>query len=131
MIRISFIIEPLSEGKVELLQPVDVVVGKDLHQRAACLVTALSVLDVQRLETATVCYCLTSEFKKLAVVLIGRVQLVELERFKVVSLQEELLERPVLQLVRVAEVLDGEALEAMFFNDGMHELFEYRVDDLG
>ena len=63
----------MSEGKVELLQPVDMVVGKDLHQRTACLVTALRVLDVQRLEAATVCDCSTSELKKLAVVLNGRV----------------------------------------------------------
>ena len=44
---------------------------------------------------------------------------------KVVSLQEELLQWPVLQLVRVAEVLDGEVLEALFFIDGMHEFFKY------
>ena len=47
-----------------------------------------------------------------------------------VSLLHELLQRPLLQLVVVLEILDGEVLEALLCVDGAPDEVKHRVDDI-
>ena len=60
--------------------------------------------------------------------MLHRFKVGNLERFKVVGLLDELIQRPVLQLVHVAEVLNSKVLEALVQVDSATELVKHRVD---
>ena len=53
------------------------------------------------------------------------------EGFELVCLEDELPQRPLLQLVLVVEILDNEVLEALLFVDCTPKLVNDRVKNLG
>ena len=68
----------------------------------------------------------------MAAVIIRRVkQVCKFEGFELVCLEDELPQRPLLQLVRVPEIIDNDVLEALFFVDCTPKLVNHRVEYLG
>ena len=59
--------------------------------------------------------------------MLHRCKVGNLERFKVVGLLDELIQRPVLQLVHVAEVLNSKVLKALIYVDSATEHVKHRV----
>ena len=114
------------------MQAVDTTVSDGLHELFAICATAVCPLDVQGAKTSARIDCLRSEFEELAAVIICRERKLEkFEGFEVVCLEDELPQRPLLQLVLVPEILDNEVLEALFFVDCAAKLVNHRVKYLG
>ena len=68
---------------------------------------------MQRVEAVAISGNLSSEFEELAAVIICCIsQDGNFEGFKVMCLEEELLQRPLLQPILVPVILDNEVLEA-------------------
>ena len=87
---------------------------------------------MQRVEAVAISGNLSSEFEELTAVIICRInQGGNFEGFEVVCLEDELPQRPLLQLVLVRENLDIEVLEAFLFVDCAPKLVYHRVKDFG
>ena len=59
-----------------------------------------------------------------------KTETLDLERLQVVTFEDKLTQRPLLQVVLVCEALDSEALEALLLINGVTEFFEHRVHNL-
>ena len=87
---------------------------------------------MQRVEAFAISGNLSSEFEELAAVIICRIsQDGNFEGFEVVCLEDELPQRPLLQLVLVLQIPDGQVLEALLFVDCTPKLINYRVKNFG
>ena len=87
---------------------------------------------MQRVEAVAKSGNLSNEFEELAAVIIRRFnQGVNFEGFEVVCLEDELLKRPLLQLVLVPVILDKEILEALLFVDCTPKFVNHRVEHIG
>ena len=87
---------------------------------------------MQRVEAVAESGNLSNEFEELAAVIIRRFnQGVNFEGFEVVCLEDELLKRPLLQLVLVPVIFDKEILEALLFVDCTPKVVNHRVEHIG
>ena len=87
---------------------------------------------MEPVEALAICGSLSSDFEELAAVASCRSRKEEkFEGFEVVCLEDELPQRPLLQLVLVPEILDNEVLEALLFVYCAPKLVNYRIKYLG
>ena len=100
------------------MQGMDTVVCDGLHEIVSICAAAICPFDVQGANASARIDCLRSEFDELSNVIIFRfVEVVKLEGLEVVYLEDELPQRPLLQLVLVPEIIDRQVLEALLFVD--------------
>ena len=84
---------------------------------------------MQRVEASAGSDGTASELKQTAAVGgCGIIEVVELECLQRVALKSELPQWPLLQLVQVAEILNGEVLETLLVANGLSKVLKYLVD---
>ena len=97
-------------------------IGEHLHEFVAICCTAACMLNVQSLKASAGDGSLSNEFEQLASVFISGIQAGKFEVLKLVGLEDELPQRPLLKLVLVREALDGQPLKAQLLVDCTSEL---------
>jgi len=113
------------------VQPVDVVVGEDLHELVAVFCSGICPLDMQRVEAAAVGDGQAGKFQECGTISRCRVTQEEyLEILKFGALDHELAQWPLLERVLVSEILNCELFEALLLIDSLREIVKHRVDYL-
>ena len=113
------------------MQPVDMVVGEDLHELVAVFCSGLRPLNLQRMEAAAVGGGQASKIQDCRTISRCRLrEVLDLEILKVGALDHELAQWPLLERVFVIEVFDCELFEALLLIDSLREIVKHRVDNL-